>query len=152
MAVLPLVSAALHFTFCGFYCQCFKGPVLILHFSLWGFMFYLFLYWAETVLENATRPSNCCQQTPIQEEVSLVLQYAISTQMLSKLWEFSWMEQKLCSTEERKVRARLRIGLAVMSPGPRCFSAAICFKVWMLTLLLHHENLKWHSVYKRTVW
>lgn len=33
-------------------------------FTLWGFIFYLFLYWAEIVLENATRPSNCCQQIP----------------------------------------------------------------------------------------
>lgn len=54
-------------------------------FTLWGFIFYLFVYWAEIVLENATRPSNCCQQIPVQEEVSPVLHYDISTHVLSKL-------------------------------------------------------------------
>lgn len=51
-------------------------------FTLWGFIFYLFVYWAEIVLENATRPSNCCQKIPVQEEVSPVLHYDISTRVV----------------------------------------------------------------------
>lgn len=33
-----------------------------------------------------------------------------------------------------------------MFPGLWCFSAAICFKLWMLPLLLHLENLKYNTV------
>lgn len=71
VAARPPISETSECTFCGSSCECVKGSSInTASFPLAGFISYLLIYWAETVLENATRPSTHCQQLPDKRNFS----------------------------------------------------------------------------------